>query len=292
MADVGLLVQLACIWEATARKAGNVHRYQDFSDTSYLDFLVSAAAVAPVLGRAPDRRVGETILDAVQATRRVVAVNTNLGIVLLLAPLAAVPTGEELRPGLGRVLAGLDVADARAVYQAIRLARPGGLGQAGEQDVRGEPTVTLRQAMELAADWDLVARQYANDFHEVFADGVPALQDGMGRTGSLEGAIQYAQLVWLIRHADSLIARKLGRDEAAEVSRRAARVLELGWPRAAAAWDAWHEFDAWLRAAVGRNPGTTADLVTASLFVALREGIIALPGQLPWGCGSSHDGAL
>src|SRR5438105_108593 len=113
MMDIGLFVQLACIWEATARKAGNVHRYRDFSDTSYLDFLVSAAAVAPVLGQAvvgrignpasgaPGRRVGETVLEAVQATRQVVAVNTNLGIVLLLAPLAAVPAGEELRPGLG-----------------------------------------------------------------------------------------------------------------------------------------------------------------------------------------------
>jgi triphosphoribosyl-dephospho-CoA synthase len=292
MADIGLFAQLACIWEATARKAGNVHRYQDFSDTSYLDFLVSAAAVAPVLGQAPARRVGETILSAVQATRRVAAVNTNLGILLLLAPLAAVPVGEELRPGLGRVLAGLDVADARAVYEAIRLAQPGGLGRADSQDVRDEPTVTLRQAMALAADRDQVARQYANGFREVFAEGVPAVQAGVARTGSLESAIQYAQLVWLTNHPDSLIARKLGPGEAAEACRRAARVLELDWPHTAAAWDAWHGFDAWLREGKGRNPGTTADLLAACLFVALREGILALPGQVPWARGGSQAGAL
>ena len=91
MPDVGLCAQLACIWEATARKPGNVTRHCDFDDVSYLDFLTSAAAVAPVLATAAQRRVGATILEAVRATRRVAATNTNLGIVLLLAPLASVP---------------------------------------------------------------------------------------------------------------------------------------------------------------------------------------------------------
>jgi triphosphoribosyl-dephospho-CoA synthase len=292
MTDIGLFVQLACIWEATARKVGNVHRYRDFSDTSYLDFLTSAAAIAPVLAQAPGRPVGETVLEAVRATRRVAPVNTNLGIILLLAPLAAVPSAEDLRPGLERVLAGLDVADARAVYEAIRLAQPGGLGHAGEQDVHDEPTVTLRQAMQLAAKRDLVARQYANGFHEVFAHGVRHLQDGLACTGSLEGAIQYTQLLLLLSHPDSLVARKLGQYEAVEVCMRAVDVLQDNWPDTAAGWDAWHKLDAWLRAVKGRNPGSTADLIAACLFVALREGIITLPLQLPWACGSSHAGAL
>src|SRR6516164_4281346 len=98
MADVALCAQLACIWEATARKPGNVHRFLDFDDLSYLDFLVTAAAVAPVLAGAAGRRVGATILECVRAARRVVRSNSNLGIVLLLAPLAAVPEGEDLRP--------------------------------------------------------------------------------------------------------------------------------------------------------------------------------------------------
>src|SRR5207302_1602059 len=88
MESIGLHAQVACIWEATARKPGNVHRYLDFPETTYLDFLLSAAAVAPVLDQACRRRVGETILEGVRATRRVVSTNTNLGILLLLAPLA------------------------------------------------------------------------------------------------------------------------------------------------------------------------------------------------------------
>src|SRR5437868_14215473 len=124
MLSIGLCAQLACIWEATARKPGNVHRYKDFEDVSYIDFLASAAAIAPVMENAPNRRVGETVLDAVEATRQVVTSNTNLGIILLLAPLAAVPRSESLETGVKCVLETLRVSDSRDVYRAIRLARP------------------------------------------------------------------------------------------------------------------------------------------------------------------------
>src|SRR5437879_3341823 len=143
MLPTGLCAQLACIWEATARKPGNVHRYCDFSDCGYLDFVHSAAAVDPILETACTRRVGSNVLGDIQATRNVVTTNTNLGILLLLAPLAAVPREKNLRAELGHVLDDLDVEDARAVYQAIHLAMPGGLGKVAEQDVREQPTQTL-----------------------------------------------------------------------------------------------------------------------------------------------------
>jgi triphosphoribosyl-dephospho-CoA synthase len=283
MPDAGLCTQVACIWEATARKPGNVHRYRDFEDAAYTDFLLSAAAVAPVLATAAGRPVGATVLEAVQATRRVVRSNTNLGIILLLAPLAAVPPGEDLRTGLARVLAVLGVEDARRTYEAIRLANPGGLGQAPEQDVAKEPTQTLRAVMALAAQRDLVARQYANDFAEVFEDGAPAVLAGLESTGSIEGAIVLAHLHLLARHPDTLIARKRGADEAADASRRAGAVLAQDWPHTQAGRAAHADFDAWLRAEGNqRNPGATADLLAASLFVLLREGRIALPPAHPW----------
>jgi triphosphoribosyl-dephospho-CoA synthase len=289
MPPIGLCAQLACIWEATARKPGNVHRYCDFDDASYIDFLASAAAVAPILDTAPQRRVGETIWQAVQATRQVTATNTNLGIVLLLAPLAAVPPSEPLRAGLLRVLETLDVEDARAVYRAIRLAAPGGLGEAPEQDVRAEPTQTLRAAMGLGAERDLIARQYVNGFHEVFTVGVPALQGGLERTEALESAIVACHLTWMAAFPDSLIARKRGLAEAAEAGRRARQVLDAGWPHTPAGRAALGDLDVWLRAeGHARNPGTTADLVAACLFVALREDTIQLPPRYPWLAVSDH----
>jgi triphosphoribosyl-dephospho-CoA synthase len=266
MLSAGLSAYLACAWEATARKPGNVHRFRDFDDLTYLDFLTAGAAVAPVLDRAAARRVGQTVLDAVRATRQVAKTNVNLGIVLLLAPLAAVPDDEDLRAGVGKVLETLDVDDARLVFEAIRLAAPSGLGDAPEQDVRDEPTLPLRQVMALAAERDLVARQYANGYREVFDEGLPALTEELAAGATMEEAIIACQLRLLARHPDSLIARKRGPAVATEASRRAQAVRDSG---------GLEEFDAWLCAdGHARNPGTTADLVAAALFVGLRTAAV------------------
>ena len=289
MLSIGQCVQLACIWEATARKPGNVHRYCDFADTTYLDFTMSAAAIAPVLKLAADQPVGETILEAVRATRRLVAGNTNLGIILCLAPLAAVPRGEPLETGVEAVLASLTQEDSRAVFQAIRLAHPGGLGTAPSEDVADEPTQDLRSIMALAAQRDTIALQYANGFQEVFTNGIPALEQGLIRAGSLEHAIVYCFLSLLSQIPDTLIARKLSRTEAEEASRRAGAILQAGWPEEPGAWASFAELDAWLRAqGHQRNPGTTADLVAACLFVLLREARITVPLTLPWSAGWNH----
>jgi triphosphoribosyl-dephospho-CoA synthase len=275
MPTLGQSVQVACLWEATARKPGNVHRFRDFDDVGYVDFLLSAVALGEVFNDAPLLRVGPLVHEAVRQTRHFARSNTNLGIILLLAPLAAATRQPGMRSGLGEVLAGLDQEDARDVYAAIRLANPAGLGRVEQQDVSAEPTLPLRQVMALAADRDLVARQYANGFREVFDDGVPALVRGLELTGGLESAIVFCHLSLLARHPDSLIARKRGPAEAEEATRRARLVL--------AGEMSVDELDAWLRAeGRGRNPGTTADLVTAVLFVALREGILALPPAYPW----------
>jgi triphosphoribosyl-dephospho-CoA synthase len=277
MSDAGLWAQAACIWEVMACKPGNVHRRRDFPGLTCTDFLLSAAAIAPVMTMACQQHVGLTVLRSIEATRRVVRTNTNLGIVLLLAPLASVPPGEPLRLGVERVLAGLDVEDGRLVYRAIRLAVPGGMGEVAEQDVRAEPTQTLRQVMALAADRDLVARQYANGYAEVLDFGLPALRAGLGRL-PLEQAIVSLHLQLMANYPDTLIARKRGTAEAEEAARRAAAVLAAGWPGGAGAEEALADLDVWLCAeGNGRNPGATADLVTACLFAALREGGLSLP---------------
>jgi triphosphoribosyl-dephospho-CoA synthase len=286
MVSIGNCAQIACIWETTAACPGNAHRYRDFSDISYVDFLVSAAVVAPHLEQAPGQSVGTTVLEAVRATRLAVATNTNLGVLLLLAPLAAVPRNDDLRLGVLHVLEGLDVNDARAVFEAIRLANPAGLGDVPEQDVKEEPTRPLREIMALAAERDLVARQYANGFREMFEDGLPVLTRTLQTGLSMEEAIIFCHLHLLAKYPDSLIARKRGLAEAEEASQRAQETIAQEWPHSPRGRDALADLDHWLCAAGrGRNPGTTSDLVTACLFAALRDGIIRLPTRFQLSAG-------
>jgi len=281
------LAQIACLWEATARKVGNVHRYADFPGTSYLDFILSATAIGRFFSSSWSRHVGHTILLTVEETHAIVGQNTNLGMLLLLAPLIAVPRVISLKnpekTGIDAVLGSLSKRDAQHVYQAIRLANPGGLGEAPEQDVRQEPTVTLLEAMKLAADRDLVARQYANGFADVFDFGTPAFLDAFGRFGCVEAAVIDSQLRWLAAYPDSLIARKNGPAVAEDVRQRAAEVQRLGGIATPEGRRAGVALDKSLRSDGNKlNPGTTADLITACLFVALRENKVTPAAPFRW----------
>ena len=253
--------QLACVLEVSAEKPGNITPSHDFDDTSFEDMLRCAIAIGPELAQA--RGVGETVLAVVEASRRVAPANTNLGIALLLAPLAkAALAGGPLRERLGETLRALDVADARAAYAAIRLAGAGGLQERVEHDVREEPEIGLREAMAAAADRDSIASEYVTDFALTFEVGLPALRDGS------RDAIVELHLRLLAHTPDTLIARKAGADAAERVSAGARDVL--------AGRRTLQSFDASLRTQGNRlNPGTTADLVTATLFVALVEGMLA-----------------
>ncbi len=276
---IGQCASLACLLEATAPKPGNVHRGADFENLSYLDFAASAIAVGPAFERAAaGARLGETVLAAVRAMRHAVDTNTSLGTILLLAPLAMVPRSRPLKAGVQNVLGNLSPEDAQQVYQAIRLAEPGGLGKVDEADVAGEPPESLIYAMQLAAGRDLVARQYVNGFEQILDEIVPWLAEGMGRRWPLAETIVRAHLQLMSRYPDSLIARKCGAEFASKAAARAGSVLESGEPGEEAYSRAIVDFDFWLRAdGHRRNPGTSADLIAASLFAALRNGIIKLP---------------
>jgi triphosphoribosyl-dephospho-CoA synthase len=268
--DIAVAAQFACLLEVSAPKPGNVSPALHFHDTRYEDFLASAVAIGPALAASGTRPLGAVIRAAVEATAKWTKSNTNLGIVLLLAPLAraAARTGGDLRTRLARVLDETTVVDAQDVYAAIRLARPGGLGQAAAEDVAGAPSVNLRDAMGLASERDAVAREYVTDFAMTFEIGVPALKVARKYGLDWSDATVETYLRLLGVQADTHIARKLGRETAEGVSRRAREVLDAGGVRSPAGRKALAAFDAELRDATNsRNPGTTADLTCAALFV-------------------------
>lgn len=290
-------IEISCLMEATARKPGNVHPGVSFADLEYEDFVCAADSVGRPLAAAQQTGLGQSILDAITATQQGVRSNVNLGIALLIAPLAAVPQHEVLQSGIGEILAETTVEDAEAVYAAIRLAVPGGLGKVDSQDVNDRPTITLREAMALAAERDRIAEQYSTDFAYVLGIARPWLVESwrwcheldnvipqLGRLLGLPGVTPWEtalirfQLKLLADAPDSLVARKCGLSVAAELQQRAIEVYRLDWPGHKESWPALHRFDHWLRAnGHRRNPGTTADLVAATLFAAIRDGIIVPP---------------
>ena len=267
-------VETACAMEVLSPKPGNVSPGFEFADASVRDFLNSARAMAPALALAETRALGETILEAVELTRGVVSHNTNLGIILLIAPLAVVPSEKPLSDGIGDVLKATTVRDSQLVYQAIRLAQPGGLGETAEQDLQNEPTLNLVACMQLAAHRDMIARQYSNSFEEVLTSGLRWLREAADRSHVQPQQIAWLAVRLLAAFGDSLIARKCGQEMSDTVRARALEVLEDGWSSRHDFARRLAAFDAFLREDGNRrNPGTTADMVAAILFAALREGL-------------------
>jgi triphosphoribosyl-dephospho-CoA synthase len=271
---IGGCATLACLWEATAAKPGNVHRGADFADMSYVDFLVSAAVIGPVFDSSAELGLGGTVLEAVRTTRGAVGVNTNLGTLLLLAPLALAEGDAEEAT---RIVHSATREDTSKFYAAIREAMPGGLGKVDEGDVSAEPEHSLVEAMQLAADRDLVARQFTNQFAEV-TDAANQIADHVTHGTSLNDAIIRAQLLLISRHGDSLVERKVGTDVSRDLAARAASVLALANRDPQSYHAALSDLDFWLRAdGHRRNPGTTADLVAAALFVLLASDRLSWP---------------
>jgi triphosphoribosyl-dephospho-CoA synthase len=261
----------ACLAELDALKAGNVHRHSGGHGMEVAHFEAAAGAAAPEIARA-GARVGARIEAAVRASFAATGLNTNLGIVLLCAPLAmAAEAGGELRVALAEVLDGLDVEDARGAYRAIALANPGGLGRAEEHDVQDEPRIGLRDAMALAAGRDRIARQYASGFADVWGIGLARLAELA--EAAPEAQAEAVHLAFMSAFPDSHIARKFG-EEVAEAVRAEAEAVgrTVAWSAPAAVrHPPLAAFDAALKAR-GLNPGTSADLTVATLFVGLLGG--------------------
>jgi triphosphoribosyl-dephospho-CoA synthase len=257
----------ACRLDVAVRKPGNVSVHSAGHGMQARQFLDSAQAAQAALF-APGLAVGQRIEGAVHATLAVAGCNTNLGIVLLCAPIAAAlerapRTAGELHAAVRAVLQALDVEDARAAFRAIAAAHPGGLGRAEVQDVNALPTVGLREAMALAAHRDSIARQYAQGFDDLFAVGLPAFQAG---TDAGDGMLR-AWLAFLARWPDSHIVRKQGAAVAQTVLKQAIGFEQrLRAAGAAALEKPLADWDETLKAQ-GLNPGTSADLAVASALL-------------------------
>lgn len=257
---IGTLYRAACLAELDALKPGNVHAFAPGHRMVVADFVTSAEISAPHLARS-GAGIGERIRDGVAATMTAVGQNTNLGILLLCAPLAA---AAEQGMSVATRLDTLDRSDAEAVFAAIRLANPGGLGRADRHDVAADAPESLRDAMAEAADRDRIARAYVTGFADVTAIGLPALAEARARGLDSTWCTTAVHLAYLRSVPDSHVARKYGRDAAEDLRREVEEALD-GLDLAAQPVAPLLALDASLKAR-GLNPGTSADFTVASLF--------------------------
>jgi triphosphoribosyl-dephospho-CoA synthase len=260
--------QEACIEELQALKPGNVHIFADGHGMQVTDFIKSAEASAFHISKS-DVSVGERIANAVKATYAAVGMNTNLGIILLCAPLIhaakeACLTQENLQHTLGQ----LTVQDAQLVAKAIVLANPAGLNSADAHDVRDTPQVTLLEMMRSAQDVDRVAWQYAHQFGDIFDSGLSYYQEAMGQWQNTMWAATWIYINFLCQHLDTHVTRKHG-EALAHILQNEARdiksqILSASHPKHIK--KTLYQWDASLKARK-INPGTSADLTVATLLV-------------------------
>jgi len=266
--DIEKAYEAACRAEIDALKPGNVHRFAPGHRMTVEDFYESARVTAPVIAD-PSLSPGQRIFQAVSATRQAVGTNTNLGIILLCVPLACAAEMEiaRLRKAVGQVLAAMDMDDTRAIYEAILLASPGGLGSADEHDVREQPRMGIVEVMASAADRDMIARQYASGFLDIFETGLPAMKAARDAGQVDMWPTIHTYLSFLATFEDSHVLRKHGKATAAHLRGEAAALLR----RFADETDADRRlemllsFDQALKAK-DLNPGTSADMTVATCF--------------------------
>lgn len=270
-AEISTAFLYACNAELDALKPGNVHRYSAGHGMEVLHFEQAAnAAAGPIAD--PTLSVGQRILRATEASVAATGLNTNLGIVLLCAPLAKA-AGETtfdvgLRRCLGLILSSLDEQDAEDAFEAIRIANPAGLGKVEDGDVHSTPRhLTLIAAMHLAAERDRIANAYVSVYADVFDFALPALQEARAESPTDSTlSITTLHMALLAEFPDTHVARKFG-SETAEAIQQEARALRPQWFPIATAktLPALQDFDAKLKHR-GLNPGTTADFVVTTLF--------------------------
>jgi len=299
-------LQLAILLEVSAYpKPGNVHRTTDFQETRYEHFLASAVAVAPHFRLAAEQGIrvsagkispykvgiGKTIKNAVMSVSEWQGGgNTLLGSIILLSPIA-VAAGMTLAEGsfslvklrekMRVVVESSTPADAVAVYDAIKTAKPGGLGGAPKLDVTDhasrqkilEDEVTLFDVFKIASGYDSIASEWVNNYPITFDLGYPYFTQQLKETGDVNTATVQTFLKILSEVPDTLIARKVGLTKAKEVSAQAKQVLEAGGLTTPSGRDTLWKLDEKLRDPAHKlNPGTTADITAAVLAVSILNG--------------------
>jgi triphosphoribosyl-dephospho-CoA synthase len=285
--------QIASVLEVSGHpKPGNVHRTQDFDDMFYEDFLISGVVIGDIVRRAALRgqksqktlnfseiKLGELILEAVTETNKWVDTNTNLGIIMLMVPLAAAAGMKNdfhnIRTNFTKIMVDTTAEDAVNLYKAIALADAGGMGKRKNLDVTSaesqiqliENKINMFDILKISAEWDLLAKELTTSMPVTFENGFPTFKRIQTNYSTNSATVQ-TFLNILSQFPDTLISRKVGLKKAEEISHKARDILNMGGILTLDGKEALKKFDREL-SQNNLNPGTTADITAASIMVAL-----------------------
>lgn len=281
--EIAKMAQIASALEVSGYpKPGNVHRTRDYEDMVFEDFIISGIVIGDAVREAcsevdiENPLLGKYILQAVAETDKWINNNTNLGIVMMITPIAAAAaissSFDEIRENVKLLMANTSVDDACDLYDAINIADAGGMGNQDEYDVASgdaknelrENKQTMYDVLKISAPWDMLAREMTSDMPAVFEIGYPAYHK-LAQEKSKNDSCILTFLTILSQVPDTLISRKYGSDEAIKISMMTRDLLNL--KDEPDFKDKLKEFDEFLFKNK-YNPGTTADLTAASIFVS------------------------
>lgn len=281
--EIAKIAQIASTLEVSGYpKAGNVHRTRDFDDMVFEDFIISGIVIGDTICDActnidiENPQTGKYILQAVSETNRWIKNNTNLGIVMMITPIAQATAisddFSQIRDNIKLIMSNTSVDDACDLYDAINIADAGGMGDQDEYDVSSQNAKeelrqnnqTMFDVLKISAPWDMLAREMTSDMPVVFEIGYPEYYK-LNIETSKNNACILTFLEILSQVPDTLISRKYGFDEALKVSMMTRDLLKF--KDANDFDDKLKEFDDYLFKNK-LNPGTTADLTAASIFLS------------------------
>ncbi len=266
--------QLAMLLEVSSTpKPGNVDRNHDFDDVKYEHFLASAIGIGPIFERVAIAKegIGYFIRESVEESIRWQSGgNTHFGAFLLLVPLV-MAAGNDGVKSVTKVVQDTSVEDAVEFYKAFRCTkvRVGSVKELSIDDPNSVNEIkrrelTLYDLMKISVKYDAIAHEWISGFQRTFR-GASVLEEKLGQM-SMNNAIVFTYLTLLSERPDTLVQSKFGVEKAIQVSDKASQLIE-NWDL-----DAIRDFDEEF-IQEGINPGSTADVVIGSLFVALLGGV-------------------
>ena len=281
--EIAKIAQIASALEVSGYpKPGNVHRTRDYDDMVFEDFVISGIVIGDSIREActdvdvENPQLGKYILQAVAETDKWIKNNTNLGIVMMTTPIAVAAaisdSFDDIRENIKLVMGNTSVDDACDLYDAINIADAGGMGDQDEYDVASDNAKnelrqnnqTMYDVLKISAPWDMLAREMTSDMPAVFEIGYPTYHE-LKEEKTQNEACLLTFLTILSHVPDTLISRKYGDEEALKISLMTRDLLKM--KDSDDFMELVGQFDDYLFSNK-YNPGTTADLTAASIFVS------------------------